>query len=189
MKHSAILALINNIHSGQYNEADKIVESELSVLALAHVDNVIDETADMLAGVEFNELELVDYSIDEGKESLKAYLTELSEEEITDEIVEAVVIQLDELKNANSTIEVELGEAKRIFKVNSKGKKRVKIQCPKGQKAMGNSCKPISGTEKIKRRKGALAAKKTKKAQGAGAKRRMVFKSKKAKQKRKAFNL
>ena len=85
--------------------------------------------------------------------------------------------------------DLSLNEVRRRFKVNSQGKKRIKMQCRKGFKWNGTSCVKIAGAElanqRISKRKMAI----TKRSQGAALKIRVARKSKKAKRFRKAFGL
>ncbi|MCK5020153.1 MAG: hypothetical protein KAS32_24155 [Candidatus Peribacteraceae bacterium] len=75
------------------------------------------------------------------------------------------------------------------IKVNAKGVKRRKKDCPKGQKADGNRCVKIKSSEKISRKKGLKKAKRSKKAGGASLKRKQQRLTKKAMKKRKSRGL
>lgn len=195
MPKSRLLQIINSIHEGKYNQADEMVEAELAELSLNNVNDIQENIYVEVSGGEMIEVELTtnDNIIEESDENIK-YITEmlsnLYECDVNEDTAKSFLSGFrGQSLNEIDEYTFELDEAKRIFKVNSKGKKRVKIKCPSGQKSVGGSCKPIKGTEKIKRRKGALKAKKTKKAAGSGAKRKTAFKSAKAKKKRKAFGL
>lgn len=80
---------------------------------------------------------------------------------------------------------------KRIYKVNSLGKKRVKMQCSKGFKwdPERKTCVKITGSEIAQKRISVKQAIRTKKAMGAAFKVRMVRKTKKARRFRKSMGL
>ena len=84
-----------------------------------------------------------------------------------------------------------LDEMKRVVRVTSKGKKIRRIKCKKGYKlnSAGTSCVPMSGSEKISKKKAIRKAIKTKKAKGAGAAKRAVRKRLKALKKRKSMGI
>lgn len=81
--------------------------------------------------------------------------------------------------------------ARRVVRVDSKGKKTRKLKCRKGFKlsSNGKSCVPITGSEKATKRKAIRKAVRTKKAAGSGAKKRATRKRLKAMRKRKSYNL
>ena len=85
--------------------------------------------------------------------------------------------------------DVSLNEVKRRIKVNSQGKKRIKMQCAKGFKWNGNACVKISGAElatsRIAKRKAVI----NKRSQGQALKIRTLRKTRKANRFRKAFGL
>ena len=89
----------------------------------------------------------------------------------------------------NTSSEESLDEAKRVIKVNAKGKRRVKLQCKKGFKYTGNSCKKISGKELVNRRSGIRKSVRTKKSLGGGFTKRVARLANRAKQKRKSMGL
>lgn len=82
-----------------------------------------------------------------------------------------------------------LSEAKRVIKVNAKGKRRTKIQCKKGFKFTGKECKFIGGTERINKRKAIRKSILTRKSKGIGFKKKTARLSRIAKSKRKAMGL
>ena len=86
---------------------------------------------------------------------------------------------------------MQIEEARRITKVNSKGEKTKRLKCRKGFKLSsdGTSCVPVTGSEKQAKRKSIRKAVRTKKMQGAGAKRRATKKRLKAMKKRKSYGL
>ena len=86
----------------------------------------------------------------------------------------------------------ELDEAlKRVFKVDARGGKRVKMKCGKGFKwnAERHACEKITGAELAMKRKAIKKAVRTKKSMGNAFKVRMVRKMKKAKKFRKGYGL
>ena len=86
----------------------------------------------------------------------------------------------------------ELDEAlKRVFKVNARGMKRVKMQCGKGFKwnSERHACEKITGAELAIKRKAIKKAVRTKKAMGQAFKVRVARKMKKAKKFRKGYGL
>lgn len=80
-------------------------------------------------------------------------------------------------------------EVKRRVKVNSKGKRRIKMQCRKGFKWTGTKCEKISGAAKTAKRRSIRKAVRTKKAKGSGFRRIVNIKTKKANRKRKSMGL
>lgn len=82
-------------------------------------------------------------------------------------------------------------DEKFVYKVNSKGKKRKKLKCPKGMKpnATGTSCVPMRGAEKRNHKVGARHAVRTVKAKGQALQKRKVRKMKKALRFRKNLGL
>lgn len=80
-----------------------------------------------------------------------------------------------------------LEEARRVIRVNSKGKKTRRIKCKKGFKLnkAGTGCVPQTGSEKSSKRKSVRKALKTKR-QSPSTQRRASFKRKKALKRRKA---
>lgn len=88
--------------------------------------------------------------------------------------------------------EYELEEGmKRVLKVNSRGDKRIKMQCSKGFKwnEIRHSCEKITGVELATKRQAVKKAVRTKKSMGNVFKVRMVKKMKKAKKFRKGYGL
>ena len=82
-------------------------------------------------------------------------------------------------------------EARRITKVTSKGEKTRRIKCPSGYKlsSSGNSCVPVTGSEKANKRKSIRKAIRTKKSKGDAYKKRTTRKRLKALKRRKGFGL
>lgn len=76
-----------------------------------------------------------------------------------------------------------------VIKVTSKGKRTRKIKCGKGYHLVNGSCVPMTGSEKAKKKRAIKKAVRTKKAAGAGAKRRSVKARLKAMKKRKGMGL
>ncbi len=84
----------------------------------------------------------------------------------------------------------QIEEARRVTRVNSKGKKTKRIKCRKGFKlnSKGTSCVPVTGSEKARKRKSIKKAVRTKRANPSGqraAKRKRL----KALKKRKSYGL
>lgn len=80
-------------------------------------------------------------------------------------------------------------EAKRIIKVNFKGKRRIKIKCKTGFRRTQNKCVKISGAERTNKRRAIKKSVRTKKAKGSGFRRIVNIKTKKANRKRKSMGL
>lgn len=103
--------------------------------------------------------------------------------------------RLSEAKDIIKEMIADIFEAKKakkrkiIIKVNAKGVRRKKLQCPSGQKLVNGACKPITSKEKLSRKKGLRKAVKTKKAKGAGAARKSLKLRLKARKKRKSQGL
>jgi len=98
------------------------------------------------------------------------------------------------IEEAQSTDDGEgfaLVSEKFVYKVNSKGKKRKKLRCPKGMKPNphGTSCIPMRGAEKRNHKVGARHAVRTVKAKGNALKQRKVRKTRKAMRYRKNLGL
>jgi len=87
------------------------------------------------------------------------------------------------------TDNTDITEAKRIIKVNSKGKRRIKIQCKKGFRRTQNKCVKISGAERTNKRRAIKKSVRTKKAKGSGFRRIVNIKTKKANKKRASMGL
>ncbi len=83
----------------------------------------------------------------------------------------------------------DITEAKKITRVNSKGQKTRKVKCRKGFKVSGDSCVPVSGSEKVAKKKAIKKAVRSKKAKGAGFAKRTSKKRNKALKKRKAMGV
>ena len=85
----------------------------------------------------------------------------------------------------------ELLEAQFKIKVNSRGEKRRKMQCPKGYKVSpsGSSCVPITGAEKTSKRLSIVRSVRTKKQGGAGYQTKVNRKRLKAMKRRKSLGL
>jgi hypothetical protein len=83
----------------------------------------------------------------------------------------------------------ELNEVRRRIKVDSRGKRRIKMQCKQGFKWDGSACVKISGADLAVSRKAKRKAVITKKSQGVSLKIRTIRKTKKAKRFRKQMGL
>lgn len=84
--------------------------------------------------------------------------------------------------------ELQIEEARRVTRVNSKGKKTKKVKCRKGYKVSGNSCVPITGSEKASKKRSIKKAVRTKK-RSPGSQKRASRKRLKAMKKRKSYGL
>ena len=82
-----------------------------------------------------------------------------------------------------------LMEVRRRIKIDSRGKKRIKMQCKPGYKWTGSACMKITGSELATKRKAKRKELINKKSQGSSFKIRMLRKSKKANRFRKAMGL
>lgn len=82
-----------------------------------------------------------------------------------------------------------LMEVRRRIKIDSRGKKRIKMQCKPGYKWTGSACMKITGSELAAKRKAKRKELINKKSQGSSFKIRMLRKSKKANRFRKAMGL
>ena len=100
-----------------------------------------------------------------------------------------IYVYLDNASYDEMDEETDLNERKRVIKVTSKGKRRIKIKCNKGFKYDGRKCVKIGGTEAIKKRKAIKKSVRTKKAKGAGYARKSSRLRKKAMKKRKSMGL
>lgn len=78
----------------------------------------------------------------------------------------------------------QLDEIKRIVKVNSRGKRRIKMKCKKGYKFDGRKCIKISGKELVNKRRAIRKSVRTKRSKGSGYAKRSVRLRKKAIKKR-----
>lgn len=102
------------------------------------------------------------------------HIHEIGYEDLTDQFHEYKLViylfngHMIESKPENDPLE----ERKRVIKVNSKGKRRVKIVCRKGFKFDGSKCIKISGKELVTRKKAIIKAVRTKRSQGSGQKNR-----------------
>lgn len=83
---------------------------------------------------------------------------------------------------------LQLEEARRVTRVTSKGKKTKKIKCRKGYKRSGNSCVPITGSEKASKKRSVRKAIRTKK-RSPGKQKKATRKRLKAMRKRKSYGL
>lgn len=84
-----------------------------------------------------------------------------------------------------------LFEVKRIIKINFRGKRRIKMQCNPGFKwdSKARVCRKITGSELAKKRIALRHAVRTKRAKGAGYRRKILRKTRKAMRFRKSFGL
>jgi len=85
--------------------------------------------------------------------------------------------------------EDQLDEIKRIVKVNSRGKRRIKMKCKKGYKFDGRKCVKISGKELVNKRRAIRKSVRTKRSKGSGYKKRIVRLTKRAVRKRRSMGL
>lgn len=83
----------------------------------------------------------------------------------------------------------DLSEVKRTIKVNSRGKRRIKMKCKKGWKFDGRKCIKISGKELVTKKRAIRKAVRTKRAKGSGYKKRIVRLANRARRKRKGMGL
>ena len=83
----------------------------------------------------------------------------------------------------------QLDEIKRIVKVNSRGKRRIKMKCKKGYKFDGRKCIKISGKELVNKRRAIRKSVRTKRSKGSGYTKRIVRLRKKAIKKRHSMGL
>lgn len=83
----------------------------------------------------------------------------------------------------------QLDEIKRIVKVNSRGKRRIKMKCKKGYKFDGRKCIKISGKELVNKRRAIRKSVRTKRSKGSGYTKRIVRLRKKAIKKRRSMGL
>ncbi len=74
----------------------------------------------------------------------------------------------------NTSVEETLDEIKRRIKINSKGKRRIKMQCKKGFKFDGTKCVKISGSELVNKRRAIRKAVRTKRSKGSGFQKRVA---------------
>lgn len=91
--------------------------------------------------------------------------------------------------NMEDIEEDQLDEIKRIVKVNSRGKRRIKMKCKKGYKFDGRKCVKISGKELVNKRRAIRKSIRTKRSKGSGYKKRIVRLTKRAVRKRRSMGL
>jgi len=89
----------------------------------------------------------------------------------------------------NTSDDDDLTEVKRRIKINSKGKRRVKMQCKKGFKYDGKKCVKISGKELVNKRRAVRKSVRTKKSKGSGYQKRIARLRNRATKKRKGMGL
>lgn len=82
----------------------------------------------------------------------------------------------------------QLEEARRVTRVTSKGEKIKKVKCRSGFKRKGNTCVPITGSEKASKKRAIKKAVRTKKA-SPSTQKRASRKRLKAMKKRKSLGL
>ena len=82
-------------------------------------------------------------------------------------------------------------EARRIIRVTSRGEKIRRVKCRKGYKlaASRQSCVPITGSDRAKKRRSMRKMIRTKRAKGASLRRRTTRKRLKAMRRRRAYGL
>lgn len=83
----------------------------------------------------------------------------------------------------------DLSEAKRRVKINSKGKRRIKMQCKKGFKYDGRKCVKIAGKELVNKRRAIRKAVRTKRKKGSGYQKRVARLRNRAIKKRKGMGV
>lgn len=91
--------------------------------------------------------------------------------------------------NMEDIEEDQLDEIKRTVKVNSRGKRRIKMKCKKGYKFDGRKCVKISGKELVNKRRAIRKSIRTKRSKGSGYKKRIVRLTKRAVRKRRSMGL
>ena len=89
----------------------------------------------------------------------------------------------------NTSVEESLDEIKRRIKINSKGKRRIKMQCKKGFKFDGKKCVKISGSELVTKRRAIRKSVRTKRAKGSGFQKRVARLRNRAIKKRKGMGV
>jgi len=89
----------------------------------------------------------------------------------------------------NTSTEETIEEIKRRIKINSKGKRRIKMQCKKGFKFDGTKCVKISGGELVNKRKAIRRAVRTKRAKGSGFQKRIARLRNRAMKKRRGMGI
>lgn len=89
----------------------------------------------------------------------------------------------------NTSMDEQLDEIKRSVKINSKGQRRIKMQCKKGFKYDGKKCVKISGKELVAKRRAIRKAVRTKKGKGSGYLNRVIRLRKRANNKRKSMGM
>jgi hypothetical protein len=159
-------------------EDDYLIINDIS---RENVENVIDNLPydidyDVFAHTSSPDSDDDVYLGDEGEDLLDLYSVEATEF--------TVIIYL-----YNTDIYDNIYEVKRVVKVNSKGKRRIKMKCRKGFKWTGGKCHKISGSEMTTKRRAIKKAVRTKKAKGSGFNRIMTRKRNKAMKKRKGLGL
>lgn len=82
-----------------------------------------------------------------------------------------------------------LDEVKRTIKINSRGKRRIKMMCKKGFKFDGRKCVKISGKELVNKRRAILKSVRTKRSKGSGFAKRTARLRNRALKKRKGMGL
>lgn len=103
-------------------------------------------------------------------------------------MTEDTSIYLDDDESEESVDEsIQLDEVRRRIKVDSRGSRRVKMQCKPGFKWDGTACIKISGAELATNRRAHRRAVITKRSQGAAARVKVIRKTRKAKRFRKAM--
>lgn len=89
----------------------------------------------------------------------------------------------------NTSSDEDLQEIKRRIKINSKGKRRIKMQCKKGFKFDGKKCVKISGSELTRKRRAIRKSVRTKRSKGSGYQKRIARLRNRAVRKRKAMGV
>lgn len=217
--HQQLLDYMNNRFSEEMdnleesimaeNDTEQKVVDEISVAARSLGANADIEYEDGTLLVTFSKKEEADNFldwVDEHSEYIEDFEIEVynkdgsdpEEEELDYDTLKGddkwsieVYVHLEPIIVSFSDDVYELDEMKRVQKVNSMGKKRVKIQCQKGFKLDSGRgvCVKMAGNELLSKRKAIKKAVRTKRQGGAAYKLRVTRKMKKAKSFRKGYGL
>lgn len=185
------------------------VESKDSAYSLQDRIDTLDEIESVEIDVIFNDNvdDVEDDEEDDEEDSEDEYI---SPEDINDEDVccyvlycypmidyaifnaEFVSSELEESRYDDSKLFEDskaLVEVRRQWKVNAKGKKRLKMKCKPGFKWNGTACVKLAGSELSKKRIATRKMLRNKRAQGDKLKRRVLRLSRKARRYRKSYGL
>lgn len=177
---------LEGVVTAEYSTLAAAVDAMKRVEIISFVDTV--EVDHVLTGPDTNSSDLLDDSTVIKTYEVYVYLDSdfTSFDDFPED--EESINEETEIQELN---EEELLEIKRLIKINSKGKKRIKFKCAKGFAfdSARRVCRKISGKAKVNKRRGIKKALITKKSKGAGLKRRTLKKTRRALRKRKAFGL